>query len=131
MIEEDILYTWWNNMWVQAGVTILIAWLLQRIGDMAIKFVIRRTVRSTHIHHMSTTDERKRQDTLVSVLSVVLKIMIGLTAGYTLIRLLLPHVDLAPVFASAGIVGIALGFGAQTIVKDFLAGLFIIIESNT
>ena len=39
-------------------------------------------------------------------------------------------VDLAPLLAGAGIVGIALGFGAQNVVKDFLAGLFIIIEDQ-
>lgn len=130
MIEEGILYTWWNNIWIQAAVIIVVSWLIQRIGDIFIRFIIRRTVRSTHIHHMSSVDERKRQDTLVSVSSVILKIMIGMTAGYALIRLFIPDVDLAPIFASAGIVGIALGFGAQTIVKDFLAGLFIIIENQ-
>jgi small conductance mechanosensitive channel len=39
-------------------------------------------------------------------------------------------VDLAPLLAGAGIVGIALGFGAQNVVKDFLAGLFIILEDQ-
>lgn len=130
MMEQEVLNAWWNNMWVQAGFIIVIAWVLQKFSDMFITFIIRRTVRSTQIHRMTPTDERKRQDTLISVLSVVVKILIGLTAGYGLIRLLLPDVDLAPIFASAGIVGIALGFGAQTIVKDFLAGFFIIIENQ-
>ena len=39
-------------------------------------------------------------------------------------------VDLAPLLAGAGIVGVALGFGAQNVVKDFLAGLFIILEDQ-
>lgn len=38
--------------------------------------------------------------------------------------------DLGPVLASAGVVGVALGFGAQTLVKDFLAGLFMLIEDQ-
>jgi small conductance mechanosensitive channel len=38
--------------------------------------------------------------------------------------------DLAPLLAGAGIVGVALGFGAQNVVKDFLAGLFIILEDQ-
>ncbi len=40
------------------------------------------------------------------------------------------NIDLAPLVAGAGIVGVALGFGAQNIVKDFLAGLFIILEDQ-
>ncbi|MPZ72106.1 MAG: mechanosensitive ion channel [Nitriliruptorales bacterium] len=39
-------------------------------------------------------------------------------------------VNLAPVVAGAGIVGVALGFGAQNMVKDFLAGLFVILEDQ-
>lgn len=37
---------------------------------------------------------------------------------------------LAPLFASAGIIGVALGFGAQSLVKDFLSGVFIISENQ-
>ena len=39
-------------------------------------------------------------------------------------------VELAPLLAGAGIVGVALGFGAQNMVKDFLAGLFILLEDQ-
>ena len=38
--------------------------------------------------------------------------------------------DIGPIIASAGIVGIALGFGAQNLVKDFLAGIFMIFEDQ-
>jgi small conductance mechanosensitive channel len=39
-------------------------------------------------------------------------------------------VDIAPLIASAGIIGVALGFGAQSLVKDYLAGLFLIFEDQ-
>jgi moderate conductance mechanosensitive channel len=39
-------------------------------------------------------------------------------------------IDLAPLLASAGIAGIALGFGAQNLVKDFIAGLFMLLEDQ-
>jgi small-conductance mechanosensitive channel len=39
-------------------------------------------------------------------------------------------VDIAPILASAGVVGVALGFGAQSLVRDFLAGLFILMEDQ-
>ncbi|MDH2415056.1 mechanosensitive ion channel family protein [Nocardioides sp. CER19] len=39
-------------------------------------------------------------------------------------------VNIAPIIASAGIVGIALGFGAQSLVKDFLSGVFMIFEDQ-
>jgi small conductance mechanosensitive channel len=39
-------------------------------------------------------------------------------------------VNLAPLLASAGVVGVALGFGAQTLVKDFLSGIFLVLEDQ-
>jgi small conductance mechanosensitive channel len=39
-------------------------------------------------------------------------------------------IDIAPVIASAGIIGVALGFGAQNLVKDFLSGIFMILEDQ-
>jgi small conductance mechanosensitive channel len=39
-------------------------------------------------------------------------------------------VDIAPLLASAGILGVALGFGAQSLVKDFLSGIFMIFEDQ-
>jgi small conductance mechanosensitive channel len=40
------------------------------------------------------------------------------------------QIDIAPILAGAGVVGIAIGFGAQSLVKDLVAGLFIIIENQ-
>ena len=38
--------------------------------------------------------------------------------------------DIGPIIASAGIIGVALGFGSQTLVKDFLSGIFMIFEDQ-
>lgn len=130
MIDEASLNSWWSSVWVQAGILVIGAWLIQHFGEMVIKQIIRRTVRSTPLNHMSPIDEQKRRDTLVSVLATALRIIVVISTVYALTRLLFPRFDLAPIFASAGIVGIALGFGAQTLVKDFLAGFFIIIENQ-
>ena len=54
----------------------------------------------------------------------------GLATAVVLLLLGELGVNLAPLLASAGIAGIALGFGAQSLVKDFLAGLFILLENQ-
>lgn len=130
MIEASVLHSWWSSVWVQAGVIVIVAYIVERVGTWLITKIIRQAIHSTPLHRMTPLDERKREDTLISVLSVVMKILVSITAGYMLIRLLFPAIDFAPIFASAGIVGIALGFGAQTLVKDFLAGIFIVIENQ-
>ena len=63
-------------------------------------------------------------DLLKSVITGVLVAMFG-----TMILSQL-GVNIAPIIASAGIIGIALGFGAQSLVKDFLSGVFMIFEDQ-
>lgn len=70
----------------------------------------------------------QRSATVGSLLQSIAAIVIWLLA--TLMVLTELGFDLAPILASAGIAGIALGFGAQTLVKDYLAGFFIVIEDQ-
>ena len=65
---------------------------------------------------------------MADLISFVIKLLIAVTAVYTVLTDL--GIDLAPVIASAGLAGVALGFGAQTVVKDMLAGFFIILENQ-
>lgn len=70
----------------------------------------------------------QRIDALSGVLRSVASFAIFLIAGFIVLGRI--GVDLAPLLASAGIVGVALGFGSQTLVKDFLSGIFILIEDQ-
>jgi small conductance mechanosensitive channel len=70
----------------------------------------------------------QRIDALSGVLRSVASFAIFMIAGFVILGRL--GVDLAPLLASAGIVGVALGFGSQTLVKDFLSGIFILIEDQ-
>lgn len=70
----------------------------------------------------------KRADTLGSVC-----LAIGNAVIYTIILFMilsLFEVDIRPVLAGAGIIGLAIGFGAQSLVKDFVSGLFVLIEDQ-
>lgn len=69
---------------------------------------------------------KARAETLAVVLrSVALIAIWGLTALLALGQL---NINLGPLIAGAGIVGIAIGFGAQSVVRDFLSGIFMMIE---
>ncbi len=70
----------------------------------------------------------QRAQTLGSVLRSVSSLVILLIASIMILAEF--GVDLAPILASAGIVGIALGFGAQNLVRDFLSGLFMLLEDQ-
>ena len=71
---------------------------------------------------------RKRTDTLSSVVGGILTICIVIVAFITIMGQL--EIPIGPVLASAGIVGVALGFGAQHLVKDVISGFFILLDDQ-
>lgn len=71
---------------------------------------------------------QRRAVTLGVMLDSLVSIVVWTTAAFMVIGEL--GVSLGPLIASAGIAGIALGFGAQSIVRDFLAGIFVIVEDQ-
>jgi moderate conductance mechanosensitive channel len=70
----------------------------------------------------------QRSSTISSVLNTVTSVVIWGTA--ILMSLTVVGVNIAPLLASAGIAGVALGFGAQTLVKDYISGIFLIVEDQ-
>jgi len=70
----------------------------------------------------------QRAETMGSVLRSTAALLIGIVV-ITIIANINAW-DLGPVLASAGVLGVALGFGAQTLVKDFLSGIFMLIEDQ-
>lgn len=75
-------------------------------------------------------DERRRQRaaTVGSLLKSVTTVTVVVIAALTVAAQL--GIQLAPLMASAGVAGVALGFGAQSLVKDFLSGIFMIVEDQ-
>lgn len=69
-----------------------------------------------------------RVDTLVAVLSSLSTVAVWSIAG--VMSLAQFSISLAPLFAGAGVLGIALGFGAQSVVADFLSGFFMLFEDQ-
>ena len=69
-----------------------------------------------------------RVDTLVAVLSSLSTVVVWVTATVMILGIF--NFSLTPFFASAGVVGVALGFGAQSVVADFLSGFFMLFEDQ-
>lgn len=130
MLETEIrsIQGWIATNWLDIVLILLAAWLVRRFGDITVDAIIRRTVRHRVHGDISDEDIKKRQDTLISMFATVLRVLVWLVAGFTILRRL--GIDLTPLLAGASVLGVALGFGAQSIIKDFLSGLFIILENQ-
>ena len=85
---------------------------------------------SAFIESTGLLSERRAQRaaTIGSVIKSVISIIILVIALMTILAEL--RIDLAPFIAGTSIVGVALGFGAQNIVKDFLSGMFMMLEDQ-
>lgn len=110
-----------------AVIAILVsAYLARKILLMFAKKIIKQTIRA---HRKQTpAAELKREDTLIGIINTGLRVGIWAVAGLMVLQEV--GVDITPLLAGAGVVGLALGFGAQSIVKDALSGLFIIFENQ-
>ncbi|MEU0520504.1 mechanosensitive ion channel family protein [Streptosporangium sp. NPDC006007] len=71
---------------------------------------------------------RQRAETMGSVLKHIASIIILGTAALTILERL--SVPIAPLLTSVGILGVAIGFGSQELVKDFIAGMFMLLEDQ-
>jgi small conductance mechanosensitive channel len=76
----------------------------------------------------SDIERAKRARTVASLVRNVLVTTVSSMAGLTIVREL--GVDIMPVVTGAGVVGLAVGFGAQTLVRDVISGFFLIFENN-
>lgn len=92
----------------------------------AIKHMFRTRQSTAHGTIKTSKSDKKRSRNLIHSFWRI--IVIAYMAAMIANKLFL--FDLSPLFASAGIIGVALGFGAQSLVKDFLSGVFIITENQ-
>ena len=105
---------------------IIAFFLLRRFGGIFIEKVIRRAVTSNHL--LSKEAEKKRGDTLIRIFTTTFQVVTILILGLMIIAEF--GVDTTPIIAGAGIIGIAVGFGGQYLIKDVISGLFIILENQ-
>src|SRR5262249_42909721 len=114
------------------AVILIFGFLAYWVGGRLLSRLIKRYVKTARHREWHQKDIEKRQKTLSAVMVNVWHMFIVVVVCIALFREVIDNADafLAPLFASGGIIGVALGFGAQSVVKDFLAGLFVIGENQ-
>lgn len=120
------------QLWISQNLLSIIfiiaaAFLFNKFVPTLITSLFRRVKYRAH-GDTSEEDMIKRQNTLIGMFTAILKILVWVIAISTILGYF--NIDLAPLIASAGIIGIAVGFGAQSLIKDFISGIFIILENQ-
>jgi len=108
---------------IRVTVILAIAWGLMRLSRKLIVLL------RQHIQQRTEDPEQvKRLETLGRSFRHIAAVVITLIAGMLVLSEL--GISIAPILASAGVIGIAVGFGAQSLIKDYFTGFFLLVENQ-
>lgn len=108
------------------SITLLVTLIVQAVVHNFISRIVRRLVRRHY--HQSAIEERKRENTLISIFRTASSLLLWIIA--IIVMLAQARVNLAALLTGAGLIGVVLGLGAQSTIKSYLAGIFIITENQ-
>jgi len=114
---------------VTHGIRTLIIVLGAFIAYRVVKLVVKKFRESVEDDDPTTRSEvEKRADTLGRIIQQVSLVVIFLVSGMLLMKEL--GFEIGPLIAGAGIAGLAVGFGAQNLVRDIITGFFLLLENQ-
>lgn len=105
---------------------LVMLWLVMRFARLLLTRLEQRLI--THGDGEVPDELEKRAETIVRLLRQGVVILLWVTGALMILREL--GVEIGPILASAGIAGLAVGFGAQNLVRDVIAGFFLILENQ-
>lgn len=117
----------WQEL-VADGIRIAVILLLSFLAYRVVKLATRRLQRE--IEDDNLVDKRRREQRLRTVASLLNSIGGAVIAALALLMVLSTFIEIGPLLATAGVAGLAISFGAQSLVKDVLTGIFLMIEEQ-
>ena len=131
LLQEFIMSFTWEAI-IKTGLRVSLilgfAWLAMKVLLKCIERVERYLTHKSEEEGEPPSESQKRIETLVRLLKQAVLVVLWLTVGLVLLKEF--GVEIGPVLASAGIAGVAVGFGAQGLVRDIIAGFFLILENQ-
>ncbi|MDE2008183.1 MAG: mechanosensitive ion channel, partial [Rhodospirillales bacterium] len=103
------------------GATVVLALLVWELGNASLHRQAARLAGDGHLARAA------RMRTLLPLLRTTLSVGVGAVAGLTVLSEI--GINIAPLLAGAGIIGVAIGFGSQKLVQDLITGIFLLLEN--
>ena len=141
---EQAVVQWFLDVPLKIAITVVAAvvarWILVRIINRVVRKAAKtarrerlgaskRAARTTELTQILMGDRREqRAESVGQLLSSIVTFTTWTIAVIVIVTTL--GVDLGPILASAGLIGVILGFGAQTLIKDYISGVFLILEDQ-
>ena len=128
IITPETVQRWLLEHGILILVIIVISYLVYRFLKIMIPEIVERSVRVRGKGRRAREELAKRSRTLSGLLTNIIGVIIVIVALFMVLSEV--GVDITPLLAGAGVVGIAIGFGAQSLIRDILNGLFILLEDQ-
>ena len=107
---------------------VTLSWVLSLLARGALNRFQKRLIEQGSLQGDVPTEASKRADTLVRLLRQAVLVMIWMVALLVILNEV--GISVGPILASAGVAGLAIGFGAQNLVRDVISGFFMILENQ-
>jgi len=107
---------------------IVLRWIIAVALHRALRVSLDQARRGERGGRLAATRYEQRARTITSLLGSIASTVIVIVAVLTVMGVV--GLPLTPLLASAGVGGLAIGFGAQSLVKDFISGMFLIVEDQ-
>lgn len=124
---EESLVMWFVEHGLRIVLILIAVYLINRFSGVFIERFIRRIIPANN-YNDSEIAERKREDTLIRITVGTVKVIVWIMAVLMLLSEI--GINIGPLIAAAGVVGLAFGFGGQYLIKDLISGFFIILENQ-
>lgn len=113
---------------LRIALILIVAWIISKVIDAALSRTEKRLINSSQVEGEPPSESQKRVETLIRLVRQALFLALWIVVSLILMKE--AGIDIAPLIASAGILGLAIGFGAQNLVKDFISGFFLTLENQ-
>ena len=109
-------------------IALVVIWLARGTVRTIVKTLLDREATEGTAQELSAVEIKKRMDTLEGLGTTVVRLFVLVIAGVMILGEL--NLNIGPAVAGLGVVGIAVGFGTQSIVRDYFTGALILIENQ-
>lgn len=128
LITPESIQVWFMSHGLLILLIAAISYLLYRLIRTAIPGIVESSMSSRGRGRKAREELARRVQTLSGALITIVGITIAIVASFMILGEL--GVDVTPLLATAGVAGIAIGLGAQSLIRDMIAGLFILMEDQ-
>jgi small-conductance mechanosensitive channel len=127
-IIENLDYTAIAHAALRISFILFVGWILSFVFKKALLKLEAFWEHRAAENGESALEATKRIETIVQLLRQIVLVALWVTIILVVMREL--GIEIGPILASAGILGLAVGFGAQNLVRDFISGFFMILENQ-